>query len=578
MWIWLSLLLIQPQGDEAWKWPSIDRPMAEGGFQIYEKTKDGEFALVADIRGAPIQPVPGQRRILEVVHLRATYDTQPAEPGEKSQRLELTAERSLCDGVEKKIVPRGNVVVVGEDGTRLETSELEFRLAERRFQTDQRFLLTKPGLAVAGRKMVADDRLRQLTIEEDGWVEFVGRSGERSVAKASAGLPMVTRVCSKGPMSLKEIENQTVLLISAERGVTLEIVDETGSVEVTCDSANTAIHRGKWKEGESVRPEKLSASGNLRVEDSQGTQLTGSTLEWLRIDDTATITGLPYVVVERGKNKIRSRSVEVDRKAGVSIFREEVEADLVSDEANPRPIHVTAHKLTAREGRVGGIQQVVWVEAEDDVHLSGLMEEKGESATAECQSFRWDTQAQRGILRGGPWAEVWMGPHQLRAARILVPGPGSLVLEGPKGIHWVQIDSQGNRTTSWIGCRGDIEVETAARRIKMVDRCSVFSKDLRMIADRISVRLSADGKAIESILAFGHVDVRSSKASARLFGHQMNVVGDTMILRGWPRAVMVQPAMTADMAEIRFDSKTGRVDAFGGGKRIHMRFTEEKRP
>jgi hypothetical protein len=166
--------------------------------------------------------------------------------------------------------------------------------------------------------------------------------------------------------------------------------------------------------------------------------------------------------------------------------------------------------------------------------------------------------------------DVEMGPHRFRAARVLVPGSQRLVLQGPKRVLLVQ---EGEPT--FVTSEGDIDVDVAARDIKLVDRCRVLTKESRMTADRIGVRMSADGKGVESIRASGHIEVQRPSEGVRLFGDRMRTAGPQMALRGTPFAVLDQPALTATMEEIRLDPKTRRVEAFRGRERIKIRIEEE---
>lgn len=499
MWIWCSLLLLQVPQD----------PIKDWKVQHFERSKEGDLVLVAELWGDEAVPVDLEKKIFNVTKIRGHYFTEPKKPDEKSQRLDLTADRAHFNGSEKLLRLSGNVRVRDEDGSELESSELELR--DHTFRTDQPVRLTNANVVFTGKGLEADEQLRRLTIREQGHVEMK-REGYEAVLD------------SAGPMLVIELEKRTRALVTTSEGTRLRATTERGTADVTAKTAEILVGR-KEKDVE---------------------------FESIRLWDDV-------VAVAQGST-IRSKEAKIDPKRERTEFTGGVEGDLRPDPEKP-PVKLQADGL---------IQQGDQVEARGNVRLR-FTSGSGAPLDAQCDSFEFDAKTRAGVLNGGPWVRITTGENRILAARVLLPDADTLVLQGPKRVFLKQKEE-----TFAITSAGDIAVSLASRRIKMIDRATVFTKDLRLFSDRVEVRLAPDGKEIEDIRAAGRVRVERRSEAATLFGDRLKIAGGRLTLRGWPYAVLERPDSSARMAEIRYDPKTQAVEAVRGKERIQIRFTEKR--
>lgn len=497
--IWFSLLLALQD-----KKPLPQDPIKNWKLQHFERTKDGDLVLVAELTGDEAIPIDIEKKIFDVTKLRAAYYTEPKKADEKSQRLDMTADRAHIEANDKLLQLHGNVRVKAEDGSELESSDLELR--DRTFRTAEPIRLTNANVTFTGRGLDADEQLRILTIHREGHVE--AKDKDRTIL-----------LDSNGPMVVKEIEKKTRALVTTSEGTRLQI---SGQADVTAKSAEIEIVR---KDKESVDLEKIRL-----------------------VDD---------VVANARGSRITAKEARIDAKKNRAEFTGGVEGDLRPDPEKP-PVRLRSDEL---------VQEGDSVLARGTVRITMTGEQ---TVAATCDTFEYDTKSQAGVMTGAPWVRVEIGESRILSARVLLPGPDRLVLQGPKRV----LLKQGEERYA-ITAKGDIDVSMGDRRIKMVDRCTFFTQDLRLFSDRIDVRLTAESK-IEEIRAAGRVRVERPAESATLFGDRMKIEGNFLTLRGWPYAVLERPDTSARMAEIRFDPKTQAFEARRGKERIRIQFPSQR--
>ncbi|MBI2901680.1 MAG: LPS export ABC transporter periplasmic protein LptC [Planctomycetes bacterium] len=631
----IVLALLQPQDPKKRKVPLLHGPIENWRFQHFERNARGEQVLVAELRGDTARPLDDEKQVVSVGGLRATYYTEPTEE-EKSRKLSFAADEAIYDDPRKLLRLRGHVRVNGEDGSEIEAAEIEVDLGRKRFRTEQEFRLATPALAFTGRGLEADDSLRELSIRENGRV--AGRPADpRKPSEASKGPHLV--FLSPGRMTMRELQSRRLASLEGTGGTRIRITDAETSADIRCESASLVMTRfeksadlvflhlrgnvnvessgnrilagdaridrctGEARFGGGVEailvatagqpPIRLmsdrlvqwserkagawsarsfDASGGVRLfgfaeEPGEPVRGTCGAFHYDLVEARGELAGNPRVVLARGADRISARQAAIDERSGRTVFSGDVEADLVQ-EPGREPVHFVARELVEQSERIDNVWRPAWVEASGDVRIRVP---GGDAIVAECETFRFDLRDQAGVLTGRPWVRLSTKTATIHAARVVLPDRETMILSGPKRIR---LAPDGGEPAT-ILTDGDVRIGMGARTIKIVDRCSVFAKDSRVFADRVDVRISPDGKSVESIRAAGRVEVVRPAEGLRIFGDRMAVAGDRVAVRGLPYAVLEQPSMTATMAEVRFDPKTGRAEMFRGKDRIRFRLTEE---
>src|SRR5262245_28803432 len=168
----------------------------------------------------PITFWDGEYLVAEVTGASGTFD-QTTKTGvvkdghaiyySRAHRLSLDFPVGDIDGKNNRFnLPEGGVVIM-EDGTRLDASELLLEYATRRLTTMQPVKLTKPNDAavLTGSGLEADDGLKQILIPKNGYLEIHGRPEELSPRHAATGIlpdpALSTILRSKGPLILRNV-------------------------------------------------------------------------------------------------------------------------------------------------------------------------------------------------------------------------------------------------------------------------------------------------------------------------------------------------------------------------------------
>lgn len=548
MWKWCSGLLFSAllglapataQEDDPEKRIRIQDPIKNWTARVFEKNDKDEFVLVGELFGEEARPLNEEKSRFLVKKIRAIYHTQPKKPGERSRKVILTAPEAKFDQAARTIHFYKNVEGRSKDGTLLKTKDLRMDLVRQRFSTPETFTFALPGISLRGKGLEADDTLGTFTILEHPEVEATGESSSLLSLREARETRQHLRLTCQGPMTVRRIvddQDQPVgAWVRATGGTRIQLTSDRHQVEIACDTARILLR-------------KNPGTGEFTLE-------------------SAELDAVPHLTVRQGENRIEAERGIIEWSTNRSHFTGNVTGSFVPKEG-AKPVQFRAQELTDLGTEI---------HAKGDVELDGLLEDRDEKTIATCDGFRWHKETESGALFGRPWVVVRRGPSTLRAAKILLPNPDSLILQGPKRIR-VEAEEDGALQTISLSAVGDISVALRTRMIKMVDRCSVLSRDFRLFARRIDVELPEKGKTDPRIRAEGDVRIRRTADGVALFGDQMESGGKALTVRGWPHATLLQNALQATMAEIRLDPETETVEGFRGKNRIRIRFIEEKTP
>jgi hypothetical protein len=175
------------------------------------------------------------------------------------------------------------------------------------------------------------------------------------------------------------------------------------------------------------------------------------------------------------------------------------------------------------------------------------------------------------------------------APRIALEGASIIVLKGPKLLRLNQPAEDGKITEYRVTSDGDMEFNTAGDRttVRVRDRCAIRTQDFHVHADRLDVRMGADGRQIERLRASGDVRARQLKEGAMLYGDRLEYDPSTgaLSLFGRPDVVADMGSRVAVQRQLIFteetDPKTGRKVKYtrmvGGEKGIRI-VIDEKEP
>ncbi len=544
MWKWCSHLLVpflfaSVQEDDPEKRIRIQDPIRNWSARVFEKNEKEEFVLIGELFGKEARPLDEKKSRFQINHVRATYHTQPKTAGEKSQQMILTAPEAKFDQAARIIHLYNKVECRSDDGTLLQTKNLTLDLTRQRFSTPETFVFARPGIIIKGKGLDADDSLGTFTILEHPEVEATAESSSLLSLRNAEETKQHLNLTCQGPMTVRRIvdkrEKPTGAWVRATQGTRIRIGNNQQQAEITCDTARIFLH-------------KNPDTGEFTLE-------------------RAELDGVPHLTVQQGANRIQAEKGVIEWASNRSHFTGNVIGSFLP-RANAKPVHFQALELTDLGTEI---------HAAGNVKLDGLLEDGEEKTVATCDGFRWHKESESGVLFGDPWVVVRKGPSTLRAAKILLPAPEALILQGPKRIRIEQMEDGIARTFS-LSANGDISVALRARIIKMVDRCSVLSADFRLFADRIEVELPEKGETAPEIRAEGNIRIRRNMDGIAIFGDQMESGGETVTVRGWPHATLLQNAVRATMAEVRLDPETRSVEGIRGKKRIRIKFIEEKKP
>ncbi len=546
MWKWCSPLLLQilfgastglPQEEDPEKRIRIQDPIRNWSARIFEKNDKGEHVLVGELFGEEARPLDKDKSRFRINQIRAIYHTQPKKPGEKSQKLNLTAPEAEFDQTNRIIHLYKKVESRSKDGTLLQTRNLRLDLSGQRFSTADTFLFARPGITIKGKGLDADDTLGTFTILEHPEVDATGESsGILSLQKTEQSEQHLRLTC-QGPMTVRRVldnQNQSVgAWVHATQGTHILLENENQQAEISCDTAKIFLHKN---------PE----TGKFDLE-------------------RAELEAIPHLTVQQGSNHVQAERGIIEWSTNRSHFTGNVTGSFVPKKGS-KPVQFRAQELTDLGDKI---------HAAGTVELDGLLEDQEEKTIATCDRFSWHKEQEAGTLFGKPWVVIQRGTSTLRAARILVPNPNALILQGPKRVRMKQ-DHEDRSEVIAFTAKGDISVALDVRRIQMANQCSVFSEDFRLSADRIDVQLPEKGKGSPQIRAAGEIQIHRKEDGIALFGDQMESGGTAFTVRGWPYATLLQQDLRATMEEVHINPETEALEGFRGTRRIRIRLIEKE--
>ena len=603
-------------------------------------SRTGQEEVVAIVRGE--EAIPRDKEVFEVRGVRAQYFTEPRTKDEKSQAVNLTANRALLHGRVDRLELTDRVTILHEDGTSLEAPAAlvlfhkrycclpcrteatapgkcpgcKAELKPRTFTTlevEEEFSLVRPGMRLSGRQLKADDRLGQLTVGRQGSLEMKGRAA--SITGKAPSPPKVPRNevttglrCS-GPLTIHELNaDRTLVSVDARDSVRILRRDGTGTTTtVTADRAEiTARRRPDLKTGKHApRPdaEKVAARGHLTLSDGKDLQASAEAMDWELKDDipalgvaggpagalmevlgaarydTVHLSGTP-VALAQGANRVRARTVEIERPMGRTVFAGDVSGDIVPPDApETPPLKLASQTLMVLSAPSAAGVRPQDLEARGEVRLQGLMEKDGgPPARAEADRFSWSLLEQRGLLEGRPFVRVVQGRNLILAPRILLEGKSTIVLKGPKRFRLVQ-SAEGRETATTVTAGGDVVIDSARGRITLTDRCDVRSSDFRLLADRMEIALAPDGKGLQALYASGNVRARRSGEAVTLYGDRVRYDPRERALSvvGFPAAMAEGAGRSVVAREVRFNEQARTTELRGGEAGILIVVDEAKK-
>jgi lipopolysaccharide export system protein LptA len=624
-----ALFQVQTQPTQTFKDWKIDRREPN--------PRTGQLEFVAIIQGDEAIPLnmAQNHEVFDIKGLKLSYFTDPKKPGFTFEEIKLRSDTARLDNEKDRIDLAGNVRIEKPppprgDGTVLEAPQatLFFRkrfvcpehggnattsgkcpvcgaeLKPHTFTTleaPKTFELTKPDppTHMTGESLTANDDIRQIRVERDGFLVTAGNPKELLPSSAppppSPSKPAVTEMRSKGPMIFTESESD--ILVTAEKDVRIRRAEvRPGGPEttvVTADSARLVARKASGGDRKGPDPEQLTARGHITVTGPDGTA-RAETLVWQGSGDfdVAELEGQPAEVT-RGRNTIRSKFVTIERFLGVSTFREEVAARLVpGGDASAPPVALQSRQLTTRA--TPGGKEIEEIEATGDVVLDGLTQGAGQKpGRAEADRFYWNQGEDRGFLERRPFVRVVQEDSTIYAPRIVLEGRSMIVLKGPKLVVLTQKDAEGRETRTSATSEADIVLDSSGEKntvIRLQDRCAVRTSEVQLFADRMTVLTPKGGEGIESVRASGRVRARQLKEGATLFGEWLyfkpktETAPQTLTLTGSPLTIIDAGRKVATQEQViieeKIDPETGekvQLQKMRGGKH-GVRIVIDERP
>jgi len=576
--------------------------------EINPKTGKEEVALF--VEGLEAIPIDLKKEIFEVKGVKATYFTEP-DKDRKSEKIIIRAGRGRLDNAAKRLDLSHDVRIErpAPEGSGVESSVVEAPAAvvytekeNKKLFVEKRFRLSDPMGRLAGDQVTADlnKALRETTVPRNGFLEMIGRASDLADPGRQRSRPprrVITQIYAEGPLTVKEPQDRSLPLeIAARDKVRLDRLDEAGTATVTADEADIfAFRRLDPVTGRTtIQPERLRAKGNVNASavmfaDGNGLDARADTLDWRMTDhvdwveDVAVLTGAPLVDFRSGPYRISSKKATIERLTGLATFEDDVKADLVPGKG-AKPLKLSSHRVVAHA--VAGGAEIQDIEATGGVVLEGLGEKGGRG---EADRFFWNLSEQRGFLEKRPLVRVVQDGSIILASLIVLEGTSVIVLKGPKLVRILQPAEDGNVAEYRVTSEGDVDLNTAGEKttIRIRDRCSIRTQDFHVHADRVDVRMSADGKKVEQMRASGNVRARQLKEGAMIYGERLEYDPTTgaLSLFGRPDVVADAGSRVATQRQLIFteetDPKTGRKVKYtrmvGGDQGIRI-VIDEKEP
>jgi hypothetical protein len=218
------------------------------------------------------------------------------------------------------------------------------------------------------------------------------------------------------------------------------------------------------------------------------------------------------------------------------------------------PLKLTARRLDARGAPDGTLREV---DASGAVVLEGLGDQGGR---AEADRFRWNLADRRGSLEKTPFVRVVQQGSVVEAPQIVLEGTSIVVLKGPKRVRLTPQGSAGAAPEYRLTSDGDVVIDSSGPRteILIAERSTLQTRDLHVQADRLDVRLGAEGRPPERLRARGNVRIRQLRDGAELYGERLDFDPATqaLALTGHPDAVAQMGARTVLAERILFREET----------------------
>ena len=576
------------------------------------------------------EAVPGEGETLDLRGVRARYFTEPRPGGIPSETVELQADRARYDGPAGRLDLTERVRISHQDGTVLTAPSAKVFFQKKPFcaacgteeakpgpcprcgaetrprtstsvEGDEEFSLERPGLRLSGRELRADDRFGRLVVGREGFLEMAGRPtppGEKPRPSSPSEEKLLTEIRCDGPLAIQELSpDRTGFSLEARQNVRLRRRDAAGTVTtVTADQVEIIAQRRRDPRTGRFTPrpvpEKVSARGRLTLEDTEGLRAGAETMDWESREvlpapiaaggvagtllealgatrhERARLEGAP-VTLAQGSNRVRARTVDIDRQAGRTVFSGDVAASFsLPERPEARPLELSCRILSATLTPGAGGLRPRFVEALGEVRLEGLMEREGAApARAEGDRFAWTLEEQRGFLEGRPFARIRQGPSDILAPRVVLEG-STVVLKGPKRLRLVQ-EEEGRATAFVVSSEGDVILDPTGR-VLFPGRTVVRSDDFRLAADRMELSFAAGGKGLTSLRAAGDVRVERGRDGLHLYGDRLRYApgGRALSILGFPRAVAEAEGRTVWTREIRFHEKARTTELRGGAEGV----------
>lgn len=531
---------------------------------------------------------------------RLIYYTDPVGSDVKSSRqVVLDFALARVDNLKKRYSLSDGVEIVMDDGTHIATRSVDVDHARQLIRCPERVRMLHfgmdgpldwirflagptPDAELSGASLDIDNAGRTYTVSKDATLILKGRP-EDLVPGHPRGprAPQSMELRSAGPMEIKDFARELpggwrILRITASADVRMSRTDANGTVAVRADHAVFYVARVAQGPRTETIPIAAACRGKILIEDSRGMKVACERLDWNHRDDVLRLEGSPRVDLEQGGHRLHAQAVVVDRWTRRIRFLGDIAASLKTEEGKP-PLDVIATDLELECLDFGSTWKPAVLRAWNGVKLTGSWGTAGGGALrADAEEFVWDAVERRATLRGRPNASVEQGGHLAVAPLIVFEGFGGaggslMVVKGPKVIRFTHAGQGGERLKVHVTGDGDVEYDSTAGRVKLVDRHLVRTEDSTLVADVLHLQMSPDGDAVETIRGFGRVELSRAAGPG---GSAVHLAGEAVVYRPVEHVVEVHGLTRATMRlgglgeltgrTIRYHERTREAEVVGG--------------
>lgn len=152
-------------------------------------------------------------------------------------------------------------------------------------------------------------------------------------------------------------------------------------------------------------------------------------------------------------------------------------------------------------------------------------------------------------------------------------------ISGSKEITTLQGPKQIRFANSIAGCDGDAVFDSASNKVRLFTNAFVSQNDSTISANQMTIKLSKDGKSVQSVDGIGSVALDSKVNNTQIFGDVFNRDFNTGIskISGDPYAYAYAPKGVLQIGELIFDDKNNTIEGRRGKNRSVAKFEYEEK-